>query len=136
MLVATGFVAVIAIDALYLGIIRGQGDTAPSPYVVPFVASYLAAIAVALLASLVSPLWLKAGFRGAASGGLLAFGGLSALTIGPAVMITAFVSIAATILTIVRIPGRFTIAAGAVGSIVAILLLVIGLQLAWSQTTG
>lgn len=135
-LVAIAFVAVVAIDALYLGIIWSQGDTPPSGYVVPFIASYVAAIAVMLLVSLASPAIVKAGFRGAASGGLLAFAGLSALTIGPAVLAAALVSVAATILTIARVPGRSTMGAAGVGAVADVVILFVGLQLAWSQTPG
>jgi hypothetical protein len=133
---AIAFVAVTVIDALYLGIVSSQGGTPPSRYVVPFIASYLAAIALMLLVSLLSPAGIKAAFRGAAAGGLLVFGALSALTIGAVVMIAALLSVGAAILTVARVPGRFTLPAAVVGAVVAVVILLTGLQLAWSQTTG
>ena len=136
MLAGVAFVAVVAIDGLYLAIISRQGGRPPSPYVVPFVAGYVAVIALALLLSLVSPPSIKAGLRGAAAGGLFAFSALSALTIGPAVVIAALLTLVCAVLTAARLPGRSAVPAAIGGALLAITVLVAGLQLAWSQTPG
>ena len=126
-------IAVAAIDALYLALIQSQGgppsDTA---LVTPFVAAYFALIALALAVSLVAPVAVSAGLRGAAAGGLLVMAVLTGFSIGVAVLIPAVISVAAAVITVARHPTRRTVISALAGAVVTVALLVAGLQVAWS----
>jgi hypothetical protein len=132
-LVSVAVAAVVAIDALYLAIIRTQGGS-PSDYplVTPFIAGYFAVVAVALLASLFQAMSVRAFLRGAASGGLLVLAVISALSIGAVVLVAALLSVAATVLTLVRGGRGRDVAFSVVGALVAVVVLIGGLLLAWS----
>ena len=134
MLVALAVVALAAIDALYLALIRSQGG-APSdtPWVVPFVAGYLLLMALDLAASLLVPPSARVLLRAGASAGLLVLGVLSAFSIGAVVLIAAGLATAATVLGVTAKPGgRAALAAGA-GAIASVVILLGGFQVVWSH---
>jgi hypothetical protein len=133
-LVSVAAVAVLAIDALYVAIIRAQGGPpSDEPLVAPFVAGYLALLAAGLGATLVVPGLLRVGVRGAAAGGLLLMAVLTGFSIGAGVLVGALVAIAALALTVSRHPSARTVLAAVAGIIVGVALLLVGLQLAWSH---
>lgn len=86
-------VAAIATDAAYVALVRSQDATPPSPGVVPFVAAYVGAIAVAALAG--AGLILRERTTAArtvliaAAAGSAALGFLAIFSIGLALLITA-----------------------------------------------
>ncbi len=131
LLVSVAAVALVAIDVLYLGLVQSQGAS-PFPLVTWFIAGYFAAVAIALITSLFTPVGVRIGVRGAAAGSLLAMTVMSAMSIGAAVLVPAALCGVATAITIARAPGTrnivvaiAAIAAGA-GAFLA------GLQAAWS----
>jgi hypothetical protein len=135
-LVAVGFVATVALDALYLAIIAGQGATPPSRFVVPFVASYFGAIALAMLASLFVPPVIRSGLRAASAAGLVLIGFLTALSIGLAVLIAGAICGACAAATIGSNRRATTIVSAVIGAVLAVAVLLVGLQLAWSPVTS
>jgi hypothetical protein len=132
-LVSLAAAAVVAIDALYLAIIRSQ-DNPPSaqPLVTPFIAAYLAVIAASLLASLFARLLVKAALRGAASGGLLVMAVVAAFSIGAAILIPAVLCGVATALTVGRTPTARLVLSAVAGTSVAVAILAAGLWFSWS----
>ncbi len=75
---------VVLEDAVYVLLIRGQGEVAPDAYTVPFVAGYLLLMAALLGLSLTrfpSPSW-RMPLRAGAAGGLLVLGIIAAFSIG------------------------------------------------------
>lgn len=126
-------VAVVAIDALYVGLVRSQGGPPPdNALVTPFVASYFALIALALAMSLLTPVSVGVGLRGGAAGGLLVMAILTGFSIGVAVLIPALIAIAAAVVTVGGHPRRRSVISAGVGIFVAVAVLAIGLQIAWS----
>ncbi len=129
-LVGVAVVAVAAIGTLYLVLISSQGGS-DNPTVPYFVASFLLAVGLSLLASLLAPRVAKAGLRGLAAGGLLAMALLSAFSIGAAVLVAAIFTAAATVVTVARAPSLASIAAAVAGIAVGAAALVGGLEIAW-----
>jgi hypothetical protein len=130
-------VAVIAIDALYVTIIRSQGGPpSDSPLVAPFVAGFLAAVAIALASSLVVP-WpvAKVALRSAAAASLLLTAVLTGFTIGLAVVIPAAIAIVATAWTMSLYPSRASAVEAVAAAVVGLAVVLIGLQLAWQAVT-
>ncbi|HEV3100698.1 MAG TPA: hypothetical protein VG426_00010 [Candidatus Dormibacteraeota bacterium] len=131
-LVWVAMAGLVAIDVLYLAIIHFQNDPGPADVLtVPFVATYLAAMAILLGASLVSPAPARPAFRAAASSGLLVLGLLAAFSIGVLVLVMAGLAIATTVGALGMQHKPRVLAATAVASLVAVIVLVGGLQLAW-----
>src|ERR1051326_8169589 len=134
MLVALAVVALAAIDALYLALIRSQsGAPSDTPWVVPFVAGYLLLMALALAASLLVPAPARALLRGGASAGLLVLGVLSAFSIGAAVLIAAGLAIVATVLGLRARPGGPALLAAGAGAVASVVILLGGFQVVWSH---
>jgi hypothetical protein len=131
-LVGVGVVGLVAIDALYLAIIHFQGGGGPGPpdvLTVPFVATYLAVMAILLGASLIMPATAKPVSRAAASGGLLVLAVLAAFSIGVLILVIAGLAIATTIPALgIQKSQRIRVAAG-VAALVAAVVLVGGLEL-------
>ena len=131
---SVAIVAIVAIAALYLAIIKSQGEQDPvSALVVPFVAGYLVMMAILLAISLGVAPAVRPGLRGAASAGLLALGLLAAFSIGVAVLIAAGLAIAATVLAINERPGARSIVSTAGAAVLAVVVLVAGFQIAWQH---
>ena len=130
-LVWVGIAGLVAIDGLYLAIIYFQGDPRPADLLtVPFIASYLAAMAVLLGASLLAPVAARPALRAAASSGLVVLGVLAAFSIGLLILVIAGLAIA----TMIPVLGtqnrpRVLVSTG-VASLVAVIVLVGGMQLA------
>jgi hypothetical protein len=132
-LTALAVVVVAGVDALYIGLIRGQGGgDSTTPLVVPFVAGYLALMAGLLLASLLAPPSFVPALRGGAAGGLLVMGGLAAFSIGVAVILAALLAIGATVMAALSRPGAVSVVSAGAAALVAVALLVAGFQFAWS----
>lgn len=136
MLVAVSIVAIIAIVAGYIAIVRSQGGPPPTDILtVPFVASYLLTMAALLAISLIERGWIKTlrpALRGGASAGLLAVSVLSAFSIGLAVLIAAALAIAATVVSIISAPRRATFIGAAMGAVLSLAWLAFGLEVAWN----
>ena len=131
-LVWVGIAGLVAIDALYLAIIYFQNDPRPADVLtVPFIASYLAVMAILLGASLFSPGSAKPALRAAASAGLVVLGVLAAFSIGVLILVIAGLAIATTIpLLGTRNRPRVLVATG-LASLFAVVVLLGGLQVAW-----
>jgi hypothetical protein len=129
-LVWVAIAGVVAIDGLYLAIIHFQGDPAPANVLTaPFVASYLAVMAILLAASLLTAATAKPVLRAAASAGLLVLAVLAAFSIGVLILVVAGLAIAATIPTLgIQKSRRIRVAAG-VAALVAAVVLIGGLEL-------
>lgn len=132
-LTALAVVVVAGVDALYIGVIRGQGGGDPTmPLVVPFVVGYLALMAGLLLASLLAPPSFVPALRGGAAGGLLVMGVLAAFSIGVAVFLAGLLAIGATVMAGLARPGAMSVVSAGAAAVVAVALLVAGFQFAWS----
>ena len=133
-LVGVAVIALAAIVALYLAIVRSQGG-APidTPWVVPFVAGYLVLMALLLALSLLVPQGVRPVLRGAASAGLLVLGVLAAFSIGVAVLIAAALAMAATFLDLSAKPGARSVASAVAGALVAVVSLLVGFQISWTH---
>ncbi|HKW07925.1 MAG TPA: hypothetical protein VJS19_10205 [Candidatus Dormibacteraeota bacterium] len=122
--------ALVAIDALYLSIINLQGGPdAPDVLTVPFVATFLALMAICLRASLLAPARVKLPLRAAASAGLVVMGMIGAFSIGLLILVVAGLSIAVTAGTPATRLGSI-IAAG-IASVAVVGILVIGFEISW-----
>ena len=133
-LIAVAVVAVLAIVVLYVSLIKGQGEQDPvSALVVPFIVGYLLVMAMLLVISMVVVPAARPGLRGGASAGLLVLGWLAAFSIGVAVLIAAGLAIAATVLAINARPGPRSIWSAAGAGALAVLVLVVGFELAWQH---
>ena len=129
---ALAVIALVAIDAVYLVIIRQQGTDPSEPLVVPFVAAYIALMGALLIASLVTPPAWAPALRGGASAGLLVLGALSAFSIGLGVLLAASLAVAATVLALIARPSVRSAVSTVLSAVAAVALLVVGFQVAWS----
>ncbi len=132
MLVAVSIVSLFAIVAGYLAIIRSQGEPPPDNVTtVPFVATYLLAMAVLLAVSLIERagiVRLRPALRGAAAGGLLPMGISS---IGLPIVMVAGLAIAATVLALTARPSLKATLSAVVAAIVAVVVLGVGFDISW-----
>ena len=124
-------VAVAAIDALYLVLIKSQGDS-PFPLVTLFIAGQFAVVAIALIGSPLTPPGVRLALRAVAAGSLLAMTVMSAMSIGAAVLVPAALCGAATAITVARAPSSRNIVVAIVGVLAGGGLFLAGLQAAWS----
>ena len=133
-LLAGGAAIVAALVAfLYRALLLNQGGPPPdTPLLAPFLMSYILAMAILLAVSLVVPLGVKPVLRIAPATGLAVLGWLAAFSIGVAIMIAAVAAIASVVLTVQARPVRPSVASAVVGSVIAIIVLVAGLQVSWS----
>ena len=133
-LVGAATAGLVAIDGLYLAIIHFQGEGEPGPpdvLTVPFVATYIAVMAVLLGASLLSPASAKPALRAAASSGLVVLGVLAAFSIGVLILVVAGLAIATTVAAL-RTSGKpLVLVTSGVASLVAVVVLLGGFQVAW-----
>jgi hypothetical protein len=101
-LVAVPIVVVVVMDALYVAIVVNQstqGQVPPNAFVGPFIAAYLALMAVLLMASLMRR-WtapVRTGLRAAPAGVLLVLGGLALMSIGLGLVIAGAMAAAAAV---------------------------------------
>ncbi len=95
-------ILVLATDAAYVVLIRGQGGVALDAYTVPFVAGYLLVMAALLMASLMRlprPAW-RMPLRAAAAGGLLVLGVLAIFSVGLPLVIAGALATGASVRTL------------------------------------
>jgi hypothetical protein len=120
----------LATDAVYLLLILGQGGAPSDVVTVAFVASYLAALA-ALLAASLPRRWsavVRLSLRAAAAGGLLVLGVLAIFSIGLPLLIAGAMAIGAAVRTL-RGPFLSTSSISAVAAAaVAVVVLVAGFE--------
>jgi hypothetical protein len=103
-LVWIAFVIVLVTAFGYVLIIRAQESYPPEAFVVPFVAAYLALMAVMLGASLRPgrlAVRLRPALRGGAAAGLLAIGVLALTSIGILLVVAGGLAAAAAVMTLV-----------------------------------
>ena len=129
-LVWAAMAGLVAIDVLYLAVIHFQNDPGPADVLtVPFVATYLAAMAILLGGSLVSPAAARPVLRAAVSSGLVVLAVLAAFSIGALILVVAGLAVATTFPALgVQKSPKIRVAAG-VASLVAAVVLVGGLEL-------
>jgi hypothetical protein len=135
-LVAVAVVALVAIVAGYIAIVRSQGGPAPSDVLtVPFVSAYLLLMAAFLAISLIELRTiesLRPALRAAASAGLVALGVLAAFSIGAAIMIAALFAIATTVISLIAAPRRATFIGAAIAAVLSVGFLAFGLEVVWN----
>jgi hypothetical protein len=123
-------VLALATDVVYLLLILGQGGAPSDVVTVAFVASYLAALA-ALLAASLPRRWsavVRLSLRAAAAGGLLVLGVLAIFSIGLPLLIAGAMAVGAAVRTL-RGPFLSTSSISAVAAAaVAVVVLVAGFE--------
>ena len=135
LLVAVPVVALVAIVAGYIAIIRSQGPAPTDFLTVPFVSTYLLTMAAMLALSLIERRRVKSlrpALRSAASAGLVALGIVAAFSIRPAILIAAAFAIAATAVSITSALRRGTLVGAAIGAVLSVAWLAFGLEVAWN----
>jgi len=103
LLVWVAFVIVLVTAFGYVLIIRAQETYPPEAFVVPFVAAYLALMAVMLVVSLRQErlaVRLRPTLRGGAAAGLLAIGVLALMSIGILLVVAGGLAAAAAVMTL------------------------------------
>jgi hypothetical protein len=124
-------ILVLATDAAYVALIKGQGSVAPDVYTVPFVAGYLLAMAALLAYSLMRlarPAW-RMPLRAAATGGLLVLGVLAIFSVGLPLVIAGALATGATVRTL-RGPQLTRASLSAVAAaLLAVIVLVAGFEI-------
>jgi hypothetical protein len=135
LLVGVPAVALPAIVAAYIAIIRRQGAAPTDFLTVPFVSTYLLSMAVILAISLIerrSIRSLRPALRAAASAGLLALGVLAGSAPGPAILAAGAFALAATAASIISALRRATFIGAAIGMVLSLAWLAFGLEVAWN----
>jgi hypothetical protein len=124
-------ILVLATDAAYIVLIRGQGALAPDAYTVPFVAGYLLVMAALLMSSLARlrrSTW-RMPLRAAAAGGLLVLGVLAIFSVGLPLVIAGALATGATVRTL-RGPQVTKASLSAIAAaVVAVVVLVAGFEI-------
>ncbi len=133
-LVALSAISVVAIDFLYVGIIRSQGGPDPVDVLtVPFVAGYMALLAVLLGLSIFLPPAVRPALRAGSASGLLVLAVVAAFSIGIGLLIAAVLALAAMIMALVERHGPQVLGSAVLASLLAVALLVSGLQYSWQH---
>lgn len=125
-----GLAPTLLLDALYLGLIRGQDAYQPQILTVPFVTGYLLLMVCMLGVSLlrrVNP-DIRIALRGAAAAGQIVFGILAAFSIGAPIFIAGIAAAIAFGLSIDRARWWSSLAVGTASALVAVTLLLVGLD--------
>jgi hypothetical protein len=122
----------LLLDALYLGLIRSQGDQPADILVVPFVAAYLLVMVGLLVGSLLRRLkpLVRVAFRGAAAAGLIVLGVLAAFSIGIPILICGVLAAIAFGMSIDEASWPPSLLTGGLAAVVAIVVLLGGFDLA------
>ena len=124
-------VIAVFVDAAYLSLIASQGEPLPDALTVPFVAGYLALIAVLLWLSLrEGPRWVKLRppFRAAAAGGLLVFGVLELFSIGLPLVVAGALATGAAVRALAGPRMKQALLLEVSAAVVALVVLVGGLE--------
>jgi hypothetical protein len=133
-LVALAVVSLVAIDALYVAIIRSQGGPDPVDVLtVPFVAGYMALLAFLLGLSIFLPPAIRPALRAASTAGLLALAVLTVFSIGIGVFIAAMLALAATVMALVERHGPSVLGSAGFAAVLAVAVMVTGLQFSWQH---
>lgn len=125
------FAIVLLEDALYLGLIRTQANTAPDAFTVPFVGGYLLLMAALLGASLMRRhriVAIRTALRGGAAGGLLVLGILALFSIGLPLVIAGALAAGATVRTLSRPHWTPSALSGVAAAAIAVAVLVAGFE--------
>jgi hypothetical protein len=126
-------IAVVVADLLvYVVLIKSQGGTAPDAFTVPFVAGYLALMAVVLRLSLANSqglATLRPALRAAAAAGLLLLGIFAALSIGIPIFLAGILAFVAAIRALIGRNVRSAIISEIAAGVIAVLVLVGGFEL-------
>jgi hypothetical protein len=124
-------VGVAGLVVLYTALIRAQGGPPPdTPLTVPFVASYLVAMALLLATSLIVPFRIRPLLRAAPAAGLVVLGVLAAFSIGLPIVGLGILAASSAGLSIRAEPSGASLAAAAAVGLASIAVLIIGLQIA------
>jgi hypothetical protein len=125
-------ILVIVVDVLYVRyIVFVQGATSDQPWRVPFVASYLAAIAICALVSATLPAgnWRLA-LIGAATAGLLVLGFFGLFSIGLPLFVMGLVAVGVLVVQITRAQSRRAAAGVSIaGMLAAVVVLMAGVEI-------
>lgn len=119
----------LVMDAVYLSLIRLQGESSPDVLTVPFVFGYLLVMAALLASSLLvrmNPV-MRGAFRAAAGAGLVVLGVLAAFSIGLPILVAGLIALAAFGLSLER--WQVSLPVGVVAGFVAVALLIGGFEL-------
>jgi len=126
------FAIVSAVDVLYVGLINAQGRS-DMPYIPRFVGSYLAVMAALIAVALVpraEVAAIRVVLRASAAAGLFVLGFLAAFSIGPPLVVAAFLVLLALTRT-AREPRRGVARlSGLVAAALAVAVLLAGLEVA------
>ncbi len=135
MVVGVAVLLLVATATGYLGIVAIQGGPPPDNFLtVPFVAGYLALMALLLAASLsgAAPIALmRPALRAAPAAGLMVLGVLAIFSIGLPVLIAPSLATAATVVTFVTQPARGAVVAAVVAGLISVAALLAGLEFTW-----
>jgi hypothetical protein len=129
-LVAVPIVVVVAADALYVAIVVNQDPKPPELFTLPFIAAYLALMAVLLAVSLL-PRWSAAArtaLRAAVGGGLLVLGLFALMSIGLPLLIAGGMAAAATVRTMQGPMPKRSSLMGAASAVIAVAVLIAGFE--------
>ena len=129
-LVAVPIIIIVVADALYVAIVVNQDPRPPELFTLPFVAAYLALMAVVLAASLMHR-WsaaVRTAFRAAAAAGLLVLGVLALMSIGLALVIAGAMAAAATVHTLRRPVFTASNLLGPASAVIAVAVLIAGFE--------
>jgi hypothetical protein len=117
-------------DAVYVLLIRSQGELAPDAYTVPFVAGYLLVMSALLAISLIrgpSPGW-RMPLRAGAAGGLLVLGIIAAFSIGLPLILAGALATGASVRTLKGPLWTPTALFGVAAAVTAVAVLVAGFE--------
>jgi hypothetical protein len=130
-LVAIPIVMALVVDVVYVALITNQNShhqVSPHAYIVPFIAGYVAAMAVLLAVSLLPRLTasIRIAMRTAAAAGLLVLGVLALFSIGLPLVIAGAIATAAVIRTH---PVRLSSVSAIAGAVIALAVLFAGFEI-------
>jgi len=132
LVVWAAMILVLADLVVYGLLIRGQGEPQPDAFTVPFVAGYLALMAVALWLSLLDRptlVTLRPALRATAAAGLLVLGILAAMSIGLPIFAAGVLAAVAAIRALAGPRLRNAVLAELAAAVIAVTVLVGGFEL-------
>jgi hypothetical protein len=124
-------VLVLADLIVYLLLIRGQGEPQPDAFTVPFVAGYLAIMAVLLWLSLLDRprlVRLRPAFRATSAAGLLLLGIFAAFSIGLPIFVAGVLATIAAIRALAGPRMRSAVLSEIAAAVIAVVVLVGGFE--------
>jgi hypothetical protein len=129
-LVWIAFGVPLFMDAVYVGLIKGQGAMPPERYTIAFVSAYLLLMAGLLAASLTpnAPRVVRASLRSGAAAGMIVLGVLAAFSIGLPLLLVGLVAMVTAIRTITGPGWRKSSASSTVTAVLSVALLIAGFE--------